>query len=246
MQRNYKISNLRVIAIILVVLGHSIILYSNKWNVFTTKYEVPVLSYIKDVINAIQMPLFFSLSGYLFSYKYANKYTDIVKDKFRRLMIPYCIVFFLYLVPIRVIINFWEPKNIINSFFMMDCGHLWYLPTLFTIFVLAFPIICCCKNKILLQIISAVGLYAISFLSYKVHAHSLVLNVMRYFVWFFYGYFICENEKKVFELCDNKKCKAMIIILLLVSLPIYLLKNSFITSSIISGGGGIISISNNP
>lgn len=63
-----QITNIRVLAILIVVFGHSIILYSSAWNLYSTINKVQVLDYIKDIINLIQMPLFFSISGYLFMY----------------------------------------------------------------------------------------------------------------------------------------------------------------------------------
>ena len=70
-----KIVNLRALAIIIVVIGHSIILYSHKWGLYSTIYNVRFLDILKDWINLIQMPLFLSISGFLFarSYKKCKK-----------------------------------------------------------------------------------------------------------------------------------------------------------------------------
>ncbi len=45
--KSNKINNLRVIAIILVVLGHSIIIYSSSWNLYQTSNKVIFLDYFK-------------------------------------------------------------------------------------------------------------------------------------------------------------------------------------------------------
>lgn len=66
--QEHWIENIRAIAIIMVVFGHSIILYSSEWDLYSTIHEVIALDYIKRFINLIQMPLFFSLSGYCFRY----------------------------------------------------------------------------------------------------------------------------------------------------------------------------------
>lgn len=54
-----NIINLRFISIILVVLGHSIILYSNDWSIYETTYKIAFLDYSKYIINLFSMPLFF-------------------------------------------------------------------------------------------------------------------------------------------------------------------------------------------
>ena len=68
-----SISNIRALAIIVVVFGHSIILYSSNWNIYTTKYTMPTLDLLKRVLDMFQMPLFFSISGYLFYFTYAKR-----------------------------------------------------------------------------------------------------------------------------------------------------------------------------
>lgn len=62
-----KITNLRAIAIFLVVFGHSIIIYSSEWNLYYTQNTCVFFDYLKRVINLIQMPIFFAISGFLFA-----------------------------------------------------------------------------------------------------------------------------------------------------------------------------------
>ncbi len=89
--KNTKIVNIRALAIILVVLGHSIILYSSQWDLYETINQVPVLDNMKRIIDVIQMPLFFSISGFLFCYSKNKKinFFAFFKNKFFRLLIPY-------------------------------------------------------------------------------------------------------------------------------------------------------------
>lgn len=59
MKKNYKLDNIRTFAILTVVIGHSIILYSSQWNLYEPSRTSDVLDLIKRVINLYQMPLFF-------------------------------------------------------------------------------------------------------------------------------------------------------------------------------------------
>ena len=70
---NSNITTLRAFAIIIVVLGHSIILYDPSWTWYVPGQECPFFEELKKIINVVQMPLFFSLSGYLF-YQYFGKF----------------------------------------------------------------------------------------------------------------------------------------------------------------------------
>ena len=60
-KRLTQLGNIRALCIFLVVLGHSIILYSSAWDLYSTEVTAPVLDLMKKFIDAIQMPLFFSL-----------------------------------------------------------------------------------------------------------------------------------------------------------------------------------------
>ena len=87
---NKNLEVLRAIAIIIVVLGHSIILYDPSWTLYEPEKESLFMRELKGYINIIQMPLFFSLSGYLFFYS-AEKYSfkEFLLKKFYRIIVPY-------------------------------------------------------------------------------------------------------------------------------------------------------------
>lgn len=98
MKREYCVDNLRAIAILLVVLGHSIIIYDSGWGITTSEIECLPFYYLKKIINVIQMPLFFSISGFCFCLS-QNKSLNrkMILNKVKRLIIPYfTIAFFVY------------------------------------------------------------------------------------------------------------------------------------------------------
>ena len=146
MKREEHITNLRAITILLVVLGHSIIIYSDSWNLYHTIYNVPILNLLKRVINLIQMPMFFSLSGYLFRVQIEKyTFTKLLSKKAKRLLVPYIFISCFWLVPIRILVGFWQIqdtsiKSIIwNKIILQkDNGHLWFLPCIFMCFVATF------------------------------------------------------------------------------------------------------------
>lgn len=47
----YRINNIRAVAILVVVFGHSIILYSSTWNLYETLQTSIILDNIKEIIN---------------------------------------------------------------------------------------------------------------------------------------------------------------------------------------------------
>ena len=142
------IVNLRAIAILTVVFGHSIIIYSDKWSLYTTNQSSAFLSRIKDVINVVQMPLFFSISGFciLYSLKKNQNILDFVKGKLKRIIVPFIVVGLAWLYPLRVIAHYasYEASPLMVIFKYIICGfdngHLWFLPTLFIMLVVTYLI----------------------------------------------------------------------------------------------------------
>lgn len=179
---NYTISNLRAFAIILIILGHSIIIYSSHWGAISTSTENQFFGWLQErVISPIQLPIFFFVSGYLFHKTIIKKkFTQVIKDKARRLIIPYFVIAMAYMNPIKILLSVPGYENFTNikhtiiqqlTFFGYASGHLWFLPTLFLLFTtLYYPfkwsnslyksilllIICFCLTKYVTPIVASI------------------------------------------------------------------------------------------
>lgn len=148
MIRNYKIANLRALAIIVVVLGHSIILYSDAWSLMPTSVHCEIFNKTKWVIDRFQMELYFMISGYLmwFSVKKTLPFIEFAKKKALRLLIPYVAFGLCWMLPIKYALQIPTVQNlniiqIIGRFFGgIDNGHLWFLYTLFLLMIVLFPL----------------------------------------------------------------------------------------------------------
>lgn len=211
-----EIDNLRAIAIATVVLGHSIILYSPQWGVYATTRSSDFLAGLKNIINVFQMPLFFSISGFCFvSTVRRKRFLEIVKDKFFRLMVPYFCVAVCYMVPIRMIAKY--PGYADLSYFQIlmgkiltgqDVGHLWFLPTLFAIFVGSAAVIRILSRMGAKQWISQLVLCAVALVLYvgsRVISFPLtfIQSLAEYFSEFVFGY-ILSSFQEFLTKCSQK------------------------------------------
>lgn len=206
MQREYRIDNLRAVAILLVMLGHAIIIYDPNWTVAATKVQCQPLYYLKQLINIIQMPLFFSISGFCFCLSRHQSFSrELFWGKFKRIMIPYFLVCLLYMDPIKMLLQVpgydstWKlPLKQLCLF--MDNGHLWYLPTLFLMFVVtSFSL----GKKGGMKPVYALSLFSIVLfaLSGRVPAYFSLNQFSSFYVYFLGGYIICHYKEKVFGKC---------------------------------------------
>ena len=227
-----QITNIRALAILIVVFGHSIILYSSAWNLYSTINKVPVLDYVKDIINLIQMPLFFSISGYLFMYSH-NKHRGIIyliKDKAYRLLLPYLLITFIYMVPIKVIIKYpgYVGKKlddlIWNLLTGQDMGHLWFLLSLYIIFIISEVTLIIEERIFAGEMKSAVVLFVTAIILYYFRGrlsmdYAPLRSALTYMIWFTLGYLLCTFQyllKRMYEIVAWKYCSIVISNILLI------------------------------
>lgn len=165
---DYRIDNLRAFAIIVVVLGHSIILYSGSWSIYQSDRTSLLFHYVKEVINLFQMPLFFSLSGYLFSKTTTfDSFTCFTIKKIKRLIVPFLSVGLLYMIPLKLLVKYpgFAQVNYFGAVKLflrgIELGHLWFLPTLFFFFLVSYWIMICFGNHrgawLLITLVAAIG-----------------------------------------------------------------------------------------
>ena len=203
-KRLTQIGNIRALAIFLVVLGHSIILYSTGWGLYETTRQAPFLAWLKSVIDIPQMPLFFSLSGYLFVFTHRKKQGigQLAKKKILRLIVPYLGIGLLYLLPIRLAVGYPGYKgNSVADFALKfltanDVGHLWFLPALFLVFLLSEIILSVAEHIPVLKkapgiiLLMAGGVLYLE--GYRVgFGYGPLLSAFHYLMWFALGY--CLN-----------------------------------------------------
>lgn len=123
----------KAICIILVVIGHYVPAHSPNWYIT-----------LHDVIYTFHMPLFMFASGYIYiATKKDIRYKDFIRQKIRRLMIPYISTSFI-VISIKLLSQrqaFVEnPVNLysyLKLFYAPEAGYfLWFIWALWWMFVL--------------------------------------------------------------------------------------------------------------
>lgn len=188
--RNYKLDNLRTLAILIVVIGHSLILYDPSWGIVPTTVTYEPFHIVKSVINVIQMPLFYSLSGYLFYWTLNNRSLKyIAKQKIKRILVPFVIVLLLYTDPIKIYLGiqgFESIDSLMNRhLFLMDLGHLWFIPVLFATFILSYYPARIRSDRF--QIFFLLILINLNVISSKFPQHFQIGNIACYLLYFYFG-----------------------------------------------------------
>ena len=143
-----NITLIKTVMLLLVVVSHSVSYFTGNWfNIYGAVNVSMIAIYLKSFLKILCIPVFFMASGFLYYYlKFEkNKYNNIkedIKKKFERLIIPYISTCILWAIPIGVYFYHYAFKTIINKYILMSSpDQLWFLITLFNIFLIVFLIL---------------------------------------------------------------------------------------------------------
>lgn len=179
------------LAILFVYLGHSILYHPIQMG---SMY--PWCHTLAQFIVSFNMPMFFIISGYLFS-KSRKSTAELYKGKTMRILLPYLFTM-LILVCVKLVLPSSMSYNtavdggikslIINT--LCYGGDRWFVYTLYIIFLLLIPVRHFLKNKWLDILVMAVlvGVYFLDFLP----AIFALDRVFYFMVFFIAGYAISE------------------------------------------------------
>lgn len=143
-ERNKQMALMTLFTTVLVVIGHSDI---------TSDYKE---LWIYKWCYSFHMPLFFFISGFLFCLTnpterlHQTSYAAFMRRKGLRLLLPFffinSLIFFIKALIIQDTTMMQHPVSFslasyVNSTFFHPIGFMWFLPTLFLIFAMAYPVL---------------------------------------------------------------------------------------------------------
>lgn len=220
---------LRLIATILVVIGHSRYISMDAANggvhyvmpEFTNpafySYIVSFFGLMVSYIYSFHMPLFFFLSGAVLRLKPLKNYDAFCKDKFKRLIVPYFAVGFLFMLPVKYLAGFYTGEGLHLAYRMFyngsDSDHLWFLTALFWCMLLFAAIKKICdrfsvKSEVFLLLVCAL----IQMWSPQLPFDILALKQgLGYIGWFALGYMFERLRKE--KLADMPKAWKIVLCL---------------------------------
>lgn len=172
-----QIDALKGIAVFLVVLGHSIILYP------IDLHQNDICLFVFNWLSSVHMPLFFVISGFCFSYQ--GKYGPYIRKKVKRLLIPYTVFNLIDMIPRYLfpgLVN--RPRGIEESLrkIVFNGGEYWFLYTLFIIFLIypfMYKLVRGSRYKLLGSLFLLLA--AKYYLPYSVFTLNSVINYLFYF-----------------------------------------------------------------
>lgn len=207
----YEYDALRVIVTILVLLSHCLyyairtpyggIDYSMYLHAKPISFRI--LEQMKEMIYSFHMPLFMALSGALFCRQIKQDRVKsiwaLVKNKAKRLLFPFAAVAVFYSVPLKYLAGYWSQSAnpvsdiVFGQLLIQGNTHLWFLPTLFGIFVVAYFLLRNKNRRPLEKRILLLIFAVLAILSVNVPV-MIVQDILKYLLWFYVGF--CFEEKR--------------------------------------------------
>ena len=225
---NQQIINLRGISIILVLLGHSIIIYDSNFELLSTGVQMPFFETIKHWISFVQMKLFISISGFLMAFKCLKEdkdsWFDFEKSKLVRLLVPYICVLLLYNDPIKWILKISGYQNPISfltdQILGVNCAHLWYLVCLFLLFTICYPLFRWAGKTLWKHGILFIMFLGINYSSGVLPKYYQLNEVGYYLVFFHLGYLVnyCRSLYSEQMILFNKRFIQLVILICIIIL----------------------------
>lgn len=133
----------RTVLMLLVVFYHCILFWGGDWFTSNPTNKAPFLGYLAEWLNTYHIYGFMLVSGYVYYFGRYEKgkyqyFLPFVKNKLKRLLIPYAFVAFVWVIPIS---GYFSDRRVdeyfVDFFFAVSPSQLWFLWTLFGVFLIA-------------------------------------------------------------------------------------------------------------
>lgn len=206
---------IRPLAIFLLVVWHSFIIYTGGWSEPQGFQPIECYWWLAKLSYAFMLELFVFISGYVFGLTLEKgrivSFKSLLISKFYRLIIPSLIfsifyyLFFYNLENFTVVGFVWSVLN--------GCGHMWFLPMLFWVTLMAFTL-----DKLQspqwLKFVVAFCLPSMSLLPIPLGLSS----AMYYLAFFYIGLVIYRKRTKIIEYLRNKLSISICLVVLFILL----------------------------
>ena len=208
--RMLSVSLLRVMSMLMIVLFHCMFFNTGEWSVYPCTIPNEITKSVASIIVSIALPMFFFISGFLFTYiyKYKNGYRDwrlFTWNKLKRLILPTFSWTIIYL--------FFFPFRYTVSEYLSGIRHLWFLPTLFVIFIIAWVCIhfLLAKRKPYLDLLIILVLFVASNAVHILYWSQFIGKFSYYISYFVGGMMFCKYQFAFF----NKTIEVVCILILI-------------------------------
>lgn len=191
---------------LLIVLYHSMVFFRGNWFNQAPIYESKFFNLFSQILNSFHIYTFVLISGYVYAYlrfeknKYLTFY-EIVKNKFKRLIIPYIFISIFWVIPFYIYYFNSNPKEILLKYFLgTSPSQLWFLLMLFNVFIIVFFMERVIYLSYTKGIIYSLLIYALGLVLGKFFLNLYqMVTACTFFIYFTIGMLLYKNDLYFFK-----------------------------------------------
>lgn len=194
----------KTVLMILIVLCHSAAFWNGNWFTKNPKFDSLFLSGFSEWLGTFHVYCFCLISGFLFYYlKYEkgsekyNNFSLFVRQKLKRLIVPYVFLAILWVIPIAMyFFPNYTIKNITISYALaVSPSQLWFLIMLFNVFLIFYALSDIFMKNIKLGILLSLLFYGIGVImpGYFMNVFSIFTSC-RFLIFFYIGFIIRQYK----------------------------------------------------
>ena len=234
---------IKTILMLLVILGHSCIFWTGTWFVENPMIDSKGLSFLSSWLSSFHIYAFALVSGYIFAFKILkggySHYGVFLKNKAKRLLVPYVFVMLIWVAPISAYYFKWNSLYLFKKYILcISPSQLWFLWMLFIVFAIVWPL----RNVMIEKPVSG-WVISIAFYGIGSVGGHIIPNVFctwtacQYVVFFFIGMRIrvkSEKRKRLITEAVPWFCWVIVELLLFVGNRLIGQQSGFIWSIILT------------
>lgn len=192
----------------LVILGHSCIFWTGAWFVENPIINSKGLILISSWLNSFHIYAFALVSGYIFAFKILsgggyNHYGLFLKNKAKRLIVPYVFSMIIWVAPISAYFFQWGIAELFRKYVLcINPSQLWFLWMLFGVFAIVWPLRNVMIEKPVVGWVIAIAFYGIGIVGGHIIPNVFCIwTACQYIIFFYIGMRIrtkIEKQEKLF------------------------------------------------
>lgn len=201
-------SFVKTVLMLLVILGHSCCFWDGSWFTGNPVFQSKWLGLISSLVGSFHIYAFTLVSGYIFAFKVLsgggyNHYGLFLKNKAKRLLVPYVFVMLIWVAPISAYYFKWDLPYLFKKYILcISPSQLWFLWMLFGVFAIVWPLRNLIIKKPFVGWIISLVLYGVGAIGGRFIPNVFCIwTACLYVVFFFIGMRIRvkgEEQKKLF------------------------------------------------
>ena len=200
----------KTVLMLLVILGHSCIFWTGTWFTKNPMIDCSGLSVIASWLNSFHIYTFALVSGYIFAFKILSggysRYGLFLKNKAKRLLIPYVFVMLIWVAPISAYYLKLDAEELFRNYILcISPGQLWFLWMLFGVFAIVWPLRNIMIKKPVIGWMVSLAFYGVGVVGGRIVPNVFCIwTVCQYIVFFFIGMRIrVKSEQQERTLTDG-------------------------------------------